>query len=396
MNELLAGGNPPGTWREIRHHQPAQKKAKHFDTTLYGRRDAYYRDKDRAEPLKHPVFVARKRLDQLEPKNLSDKLPDGKANNGMYVFSPLLRNYLTTQWESYRAVEGNWLRVHNRTIADFEIRLTEARAKAEVSGRFRRTVDAIQKKLGRLRYMSSTPFSPDKWEVLLEFLDQEETGQQPKPRLPDDFIDKLRHPIFDKRIESVKVQAQSPEPENYFETREGSKAYVNITGYKEARVFQKPSKPGKGLKFACWLVRPWYRNKKNGRQLTLGDHMPEDFRGLKRVAIFRSGQVVQFKRDVFKKNTHELRAPANTKWIIKQTNVKGDTGMNVEFALLPHHQARSIIHPTTKKVVPLNLTLVGLNDLMCGLGYADKDELPHPPSAQSRPAGAGEAGPASR
>jgi hypothetical protein len=386
MNELLMGGNPPGTWREIRHHQPTENHAKHFDTMMYGRRDAYYRDKGRAEPLKHPVFVVRKRLDQLEPKNLSDRLPDGKTYNGMYVFSPLLRNYLTKEWESYKAVEANWLRVHNHTVADYENRLNEACAKAEVNGRFRRTVEAIQKKLGRLRFMTKTAFTPDKWEALLEFLDQEDTGQKPKPRLPDDFVDKLRHPIFNTRIESVKVQAQSPEPENYFETREGSRTYVNITGYREARVFQKPSRPRKGAEFACWLVRPWYRNKRSGKNLTLSDQMPPEFRALKRVAIFRAGQVVQFKHAVLK-----WGITANSKWIIKQTNKKGDTGWNAEFPLLPHHQARTVVNPTTKKSEKLRLTRIVLNDFMRGLGYADKDELSHPPPAQPQSPGAAEA-----
>ena len=392
MNEMLAGGNPTGTWREIRHHQPTQKHAKHFDTTLYGRRDAYYRDEKRKsiEPLKHPVFVARKRLDQLEPKNLSDKKPDGKGYTGVYVFSPLLRTYLTKEWENYRAVEGNWQRVRNRTIADYENRLTEARAKAEENSRFRRTVEALQKKLSRLDFMANTAFSPDKWDALLEFLDQDERGQQPKPRLPADFIEKLRHPIFNTPIESVKVQAQSPEPENYFETREGSKTYVNITGYKEARVFQKPSKQGKEAEFACWLVRPWYRNRKDGRKLTLGDHTPDGFRGLKRVAIFRTGQIIQFKHAIPGKGI-----AAKSKWIIKQTNVKGDTGLKAEFALLPHHQARTVVNPTTKKVDKLDLTPLVLNALMRGLGYADKDELPHSPSPQPPPAGTGEARPAS-
>ena len=162
-------------------------------------------------------------------------------------------------------------------------------------------------------------------------------------------------------------------------------------------MFQKPSKPGKEAEFACWLVRPWYRNKKNGKELTLSDHTPAEFRGLKRVAIFRAGQVVRFKHAIPK-----WAITTNSKWIIKQTNKKprkktknGDTGWDAEFAMLPHHQARTVVNPTTKKVDKLDLTPLVLNDLMRGLGYADKDELPHPPSAQPPPAGAGEARPAS-
>jgi hypothetical protein len=318
---------------------------------------------------------------------------------GDVIFSPKLREHIAASWVAYTANPVNWSRVLEQKRAELEADKTEAIQKKAKP----QTVEAIGKRIWRVgKWLESSP-DAKLWSELQEFLHKEKGAQQPKPVFPDDFIASLRHWRYGTPIRSVQVIAQTKDEGSYVELRPGSKTFWKYKGrYQELRVYEQPAKNPKGKsKFICWRVRPFYpRNRKDDGKLETWKQarakaMPEACRNRKLIATFHNGQVIRFARSL--KNMD-----ISHNWIICETN-PGGSETNSQIVVIPAHLATIVRDPDNpRKLINLKDTeseKLGLNDFMLALGHepaSKANELPHPPSSQPPPAGAGEAGPVAR
>jgi CRISPR-associated endonuclease Csn1 len=366
----------------LRHHKSSQRNAQAFDTTPYGRREKFGGDE-----LGQTLFVARKRMLDLKTSHLDPR------NTGGFIFSPLLRDHIAKEWESFSGNEKNWLRVQSDWIGIFEGQIAVLLASGKDDQKTRMGIKARESRIYKLRQMEGHK----DWDELLSFIAKELGAQQPQPRFPSQFIETLRHPIYGTPITSVKVTAQSKDDDSFLLVREPtsekarSGTYVmrkQEDKYREMRVYRLP-KPGRSGAYACWLLLPWYgKLDTRGKRFKKveNDFMTPACKGAEFVRSFRRDEIVCFA------NSHlaSKGIKQNESWRIVRTDAKGDFLANV--GLLPANLVRETSHPITDEKVKLEPVVVALNDFMKALEQTPSaDELPHPPSVKPQPPGAAEA-----
>ena len=115
--------------------------------------------------------------------------------------------------------------------------------------------------------------------------------------------------------------------------------------------------------YRCWLVRPFYPNHNNehGRD-PFKNHMPDWCKTLKRVASFKKGDLVQFKKSLNDK------VKMDTNWII--STIESRPNCNANLILREAHQALSVPDPDNpKNSLKANFVTLPLNDFMKALNY---------------------------
>ena len=359
----------------LRHHKSSQRNAQSFDTTPYGRRETFGGD-----PLGQTLFVARKRMLDLKTSHLDPR------NTGGFIFSPLLRDHITKEWKSFSGNERNWSRVQSDWIGIFEGQIAALLASGKDDQKTRMGIKARESRIYKLRQMAG-----DKgWDELLSFIAKELGAQQPQPRFPSQFIETLRHPIYETPITSVKVTAQSKDDGSFLLVRKPtsrkarSGTYVmrrQEDKYREMRVYRL-SKPGRSGAYACWLLLPWYgKLDARGRRFknVENDFMTPVCKGADYIRSFRRDEIVCFANNhLASKGIKQYES-----WRIVRTDAKGDFLANV--GLLPANLVRETSHPITGERVKLEPVVVALNDFMKALEQkSSADELPHPPSIKSQ------------
>lgn len=380
----------------LRHHKATYRNAQAFDTTPYGRREKFG-----GAEIGQTLFVARKRIIDLKTSHLNP------SSTGGFIFSPLLREHVANAWEAFRSDEKNWPQVQKDWLdrfkkekAELEAKKAELEAAGKKSAKEAKRIRAKATKIQQLHEMEN---SKD-WNDLLKFIDKElNPGAEPQARFPAQFVATLRHPIYKHaRIESVKVTAQSKDDDSFLMVREPtstkarSGTYVmrkQEDKYREMRVYRL-DKPGRAGAFVCWLLLPWYRRldaRSKRFKKVAHQFMPAACKNAEFKQTFRKDDIVCFTNDHLKT---EKGIKSGESWRIVRTDAKGDNLANI--GLLPAHQAKETIHPITGEKVKIEPKTVALNDFMRALeAPPPANELPHPPSSQPPPAGAGEARPAS-
>ncbi len=365
----------------LRHHKSSQRNAQAFDTTPYGRREKFGGDE-----LGQPLFVARKRILDLKTSHLNPR------NTGGFIFSPLIRDHIAKEWESFSGNEKNWIRIESDWIAIFEAQIATLRASGKDDQKTRLGIKARESRIYKLRQMEGCK----DWEELLSFIAKELGAQQPQPKFPSQFIETLCHPIYKTPITSVKVTAQSKNDESFSLVRRPtsekarSGTYVmrkQEDKYREMRVYRLP-KPGRSGAYACWLLLPWYGmlDARGKRFKTVEkDLMTRACKGAKFVRAFRRDDIVCFANNLLANKGIKQ----NESWRIVRTDAKGDCLANV--GLLPANLARETSHPITGEKVKLEPVVVALNDFMNALEpRLPTDELSHSPPVKPKSPGAAE------
>lgn len=344
---------------QIVHYRPHLKHAQVFDTQLYGRREAYA-----GKELDEPKMVVRKRLKELTPGALNPK------GTGSIIFSPLLREHISKSWKAYTADSENWQRVLKQTKSIFGEKLATALANKDTKPT---TLTALRGKIERMEKGLKTIPDDKAWDELMKYLHGELGGAQTKKAVfPDDFIQRLRHPIYDHcSISSVKVIGQAKGDSNFVELRPGTHSYLKYaSGYGPMRVYDAATKASKSKNFICWHVRRYYPKKidpATGRKVSSEwDDMPDECRGRKLRATFKNGQVVRFQHAIPEKGID-----AGTNWVIRER--EAPTRTNASIMLLPAHLATTVQDPDNPKAQinskDTRSVSMGLNDFMRALGY---------------------------
>jgi hypothetical protein len=363
----------------LRHHKSSQRNAQAFDTTAYGRREKFCGDE-----LGQTLFVARKRMLDLKKSHLDP------SNTGGFIFSPLLRDHISKEWESFSANEKNWFHIQSDWIGIFEAQINTLRAPGKDDQKTRVGIKARESRVYKLRQMEERK----DWDELLSFIAKELGAKQPQPKFPSQFVETLRHPIYKTPITSVKVTAQSKDDDSFSLVREPtsekarSGTYVmrkQEDKYREMRVYRLP-KPGRSGPYACWLLLPWYGklDARGKRFKTVeNEFMRRDCKDAEFVRSFRRDEIVCFA------NNHLANKgiKQNESWRVVRTDAKGDFLATV--GLLPANLVRETTHPITDEKVKLEPVVVALNDFMKALERkTSADELPHPPLTEPESPGA--------
>jgi CRISPR-associated endonuclease Csn1 len=371
----------------LRHHKSSQRHKQCFDATLYGRREIE-KVKTNGKAEKQIVFVARKRLLDLYESHL---LP-GKDG---YIFSDLLRKHIEETWKVFKADISNWNAVRTDWVGIYRVKQSEIEKhmatcsnKRTLAG-LRKSLTAATDAIAKLEKMEA-----GNWTVLLKYIDQAQGSSMPKTKFPEQFVTKLKHPIYHTPITSVKVTAQSKGDENFLPICEAtspaarSGTYVmrkQKDKYREMRVYTL-EKRGRAGFYVCWLTLPWY-GKFDSQRKEFGkvsaDFMPPECKGAKFKRAFRKNQVVCFKND---RHLESKGVKPGESYRIVQTEVLDNALARI--FLLPAHFVKQTKHPITGAPQTIDLIAVSLNDFMTALepksveSNPPSNELPHPPSVK--------------
>lgn len=179
----------------VRHHVTKGNHRKFFDTTLYGKRG-------------HDLYIARKPLSKMKPKQLHKVYPE------------TLADYIVAAWALFEQENPDI-----DTLIKEENRGKEVQEKVSLP----------------IKFTSRLCFSHyQRWAV------KQMSANLPQFSWPSEVK---------KPIKSVSVVADDGDSA-MFETRKGSQTFVSQTEFKEIRVFVHPN----GKKFVAEYVRPWARD----------------------------------------------------------------------------------------------------------------------------------------